>query len=257
MKLKNLTSIVTGGGKDIGRAITLVLAREGADVAIVALNDLESAEATVKDVKEIGSQAIALKADITDKESVSKMVHRVLETFGKVDLLVNNAGASARAPLEQLSVENWDKVIAVNLKGVFLCSVAVAKEMMKQKRDGNIINIGGASGHRCYGGGGAYGPSKAAVISLTKQMAVEWAKYNIRVNGVSPGPILTPRSIKRMRDDEDNKRRIEKILPLGRAGRPEEVAEAVLFLASESSSYITGQMIIVDGGGVETWYLYP
>ena len=254
MKLKGFASIVTGGGRGIGRAISLGLAREGADVAILALKDLKSAEDTAGEVKRLGCQAIALRTDITDPESVSHMVEEVLEKFGRIDLLVNNAGMNARAPLEQLSVEDWDRVVAVNLKGVFLCSVAVAREMIRKKK-GNIINIAGASAHRCYALGGAFGPSKTGVISLTKQMAVEWAKYNIRVNGVSPGPIQTAETEERLKDGEIQCR-IERI-PLRRIGTPDEVMRAVVFLASEDSSYMTGQMLIVDGGGVETWYLYP
>ena len=249
-------AIVTGGSKGIGLQMALDLAEAGAEV-VIASRHLNEAQTAADQVKEKGRRGLAIQADISRVPECARLIRKTVETFGKVDILVNNAGMNERGPLIEVVEEQYDKIMATDLKGLFFCSQFAAKEMMKQKRDGNIINIGGASGHRCYGGGGAYGPSKAAVISLTKQMAVEWARYNIRVNGVSPGPTLTPRSIKRMRDDEDNKRRIEKILPLGRAGRPEEVAEAVLFLASESSSYITGQMIIVDGGGVETWYLYP
>ena len=129
------------------------------------------------------------------------------------------------------------------------------KPMMKQMKQGkgNIINIAAASAHRCAALTGAFGPSKAAVVSLTKQMAVEWAKYNIRVNGVSPGPLMTPRNIQRI---ESTKERIKKI-PLGRVGNPEEIANVIVFLAAEDSSYMTGQVLVVDGGGVETWWLYP
>lgn len=254
MKLRSVSSIVTGGGRGIGHAISIALAREGADVAIIALKDLENAEKTVQEVKQLGRQAIALKTDITDKKSVDNMVRKVIEKFNKIDLLVNNAGLIIRAPLEKVTIEDWDRVVAVNLRGVFLCSMAVGNEMIKGKK-GNIINIIGAAAHRCFAEGGAFGPSKAGIISLTKQMAVEWGKYNIRVNGVSPGPILTPETEKRLKD-EDLRRRITKI-PLSRIGTPEEIANAVVFLASEDSSYTTGQTIIVDGGGVETWYLYP
>lgn len=249
-----MSSIITGGGKGIGRAISLALAKEGADVAIIALKDLKSAEETAKEAKQLGRGTTALLADVTQKESVDNMVKSVLEAFGKIDLLVNNAGLNIGGPLEQLLVEEWDRVMAVNLKGVFLCSVFVAREMMKHNK-GNIINIAGASAHRCYAENGAFGPSKAGVINLTKQMAVEWAKYNIRVNGVSPGPTMGPETAERIKE-KAMKQRIAKI-PLARVGKPEEVANAVVFLASEESSYITGQTLIVDGGSVHTWYLYP
>ncbi len=255
MKLKGISSIVTGGGRGIGRAITLALAREGADVAVIAKSDLKSAESTANEACQLGSKAIFLQADVTQKESVDTMVAEVCRSFGKVDLLVNNAGLNIRAPLEQVKEEDWDKVVAVNLKGVFLCSVAVAKEMIRQGTGGNIINITGASAHRCYAENGAFGPSKAAVINLTRQMAVEWAKYKIRVNEVSPGPTLTSPTEERMLD-EDVRRRIAKI-PLGRIATPEEVANVVVFLASDDSRYMTGQSLIVDGGSIHTWYLYP
>lgn len=254
MKLEGFTSIVTGGGRGIGRAITLALANEGADVTIIALRDLKNAETTANTVEQLGRHALVLRADVTNKESVDRMVQNVLDQFGKIDLLINSAGMFKRSPLEQVSVEDWDKAVAVNLKGVFLTSVAVAGQMIKQKK-GNIINIIAASAHRCYPEGGAYGPSKAAVVNLTKQMALEWAKYNIRVNGISPGPILTPENETRMRGEEAS-RRIAKI-PLARVGKPEEIAKCVIFLASEDSSYVTGQTFVVDGGGSETWYLYP
>ena len=254
MKLEGLTSIVTGGGRGIGRAITVALANEGANVTIIALRDLKNATITGNMVEQLGHHALILTADVTDKESVDRMVQSVLDQFGKIDLLVNSAGMFKKGPLEHVSVEDWDKAVAVNLKGVFLTSGAVAGHMIKQKK-GNIINIIAASAHRCYPEGGAYGPSKAAVVNLTRQMALEWAKYNIRVNGISPGPILTPENETKMRGEEAS-RRIAKI-PLARVGKPEEIGKCVIFLASEDSSYVTGQTFVVDGGGSETWYLYP
>ena len=252
MKLRGVAAMVTGCGGVVGHTIALTLAREGADIAIVTLRSFQ--EEIAREIRKLGRQAIALHGDITEKASVEQIVSRTVEAFGKVDLLVNNAGMGIRAPLDQVSVEDWDEVVAVNLKGVFLCSVAVFREMMKRQK-GNIINMAGASAHRCYAGGGAFGPSKAGVISLTKQMALEWAKHNIRVNGVSPGPIMNPETEELLKDEE-MKRRIAKI-PLGRVATAEEIANTVLFLASNDSSYMTGQMLIVDGGGVETWYLYP
>lgn len=251
MKLEGIAAMVTGGGV-VGHAIALALAREGADIAIVTLKSVQ--EEAVKEIKKLGRQAIALHGDITDKESVDSIVTRTVDIFGKIDLLVNNAGMIIRAPLERVSVEDWDKVVAVNLKGVFLCSVATAKQMMKQK-SGNIINVAGATAHSCFPGAGAFAPSKAGVVNLTKQMAVEWAKYNIRVNGVSPGPIMNPETAELIKD-ENMKQRIAKI-PLGRVAQPEEIANAIVFLASEDSSYMTGQVLIVDGGGIHTSYLYP
>jgi NAD(P)-dependent dehydrogenase (short-subunit alcohol dehydrogenase family) len=254
VRLDGVRSIVTGGGRGIGRAISLALAREGADVAIVAVRDLERAEQTAREVERLGRRSVALQADVTVARSVNRMVATVLRAFDGIDLLVNNAGLVLRAPLERVPEKDWDRVVAVNLKGVFLCGVAVARAMMRQRR-GTIINIAGASAHRCYALGGAFGPSKAGVISLTKQMAVEWARHRIRVNGVSPGPIQTVDTDAKLKD-ATLRRRIRKI-PLGRIGKPEEVARAVVYLASSDSSYVTGQVLVVDGGSVETWYLYP
>jgi NAD(P)-dependent dehydrogenase (short-subunit alcohol dehydrogenase family) len=252
LRLEGLTAVVTGGGGTMGNAIVTSLAAEGADVAVVTR--ISPQEEVLQEVNKLGRRAIGLHADVADEASVDEMFSKTIESFGKIDLLVNNAGVGIRMPLEQVSIQDWDKVVAVNLRGVFLCSRAAGRGMI-DRRKGNIINIAGASAHLCYAGGGAFGPSKAGVISLTKQMAVEWAKYNIRVNGVSPGPVMNPETEELLRD-ENIRSRVANI-PLGRVGRAEEIASAVLFLASKESSYITGQTLIVDGGSVETWYLYP
>jgi len=178
MRLKGITALVTGGGRGIGNAISHELAKEGADVIIVAIRNIGRANGTANELAKIGSKTIVLQVDITRKQSVSEMVSRIVQYYGKIDLLVNNAGLSIKVPLEKISLSDWKKVVNVNLNGTFLCSVAIAKYMIKRLK-GNIINIIGSAGHRCYANGGAFGPSKAAVISLTKQMSVEWAKYNI------------------------------------------------------------------------------
>ena len=252
MRLEGMTAVVTGGAGYIARATSLALAKEGADVASLDIESPSKQEDLIREIVHLGRKAIALQGDITEKESVDHMITQVIEKFRKIDLLVNVAGINIGAPLEELSVELWDKVMAVNLKSVFLCSVACAKVMMRYKK-GNIISIASASAHRVAANTGAFGPSKAGVISLTKQMALEWAKYNIRVNAVSPGPVLTPKTQKRV---EESKERIAKI-PMGRVGKPEEIAEVIVFLAGKESSYMTGQVLVVDGGGVETWWLYP
>lgn len=250
MKFSDQVAIITGCGGTIGQTIALELAKKGAHLAVVTMQSLQ--EGLVQEIKAHGGKAIALHCDLTSKDAVDLLVKQVVETFGKVDLLVNNAGRSARAPLLELAEEDWERVIAVNLKGVYLCSVAAAKEMLKTGK-GNIINIAGASAHNCLAGGGAFGPSKAGVVNLTRQMAVEWARYNIRVNGISPGPVSGPETEKRMKEG-NIKEKIAKI-PLARIAEPEEIADVALFLAAEESSYITGQTIIVDGGSTFTWYL--
>ena len=252
MRLTGCNAIVTGGGRGIGRAITLALAREGANVAIVGRRDRESLENTVNEVEQMGCRAVPVVADITKQASVNRLIRDTEKEFGSIDLLVNNAGALCYGTLVETSEEDWDKVVATNLKGVFLCSVAAIRSMIKSCK-GNIINITGASAHRCIPGYGSFGPSKAAVVNLTRQMAVEWAAYNVRVNAVSPGPIATSETIE-LQQSESMRNRIRKI-PMGRVGTPGEVANAVVFLASNDSSYMTGQSLIVDGGAVNSWYL--
>ena len=245
--------LVTGGGKGIGRAITLELAQEGATVAILAAQDVAQAERTAEEARQLGAEAMALQADIADEASMVAAVQAVVGRFGRLDVLVNNAGGGGRGPLLDLATEDWDRVFAVNARGAFLAARTAARAMIRQGHGGAIVNIAGASAHRCYPGAGGYGPSKAAVVSLTQQMAVEWAPHGIRVNGVSPGPIreagsgweaLEPALAAEVRK-----------IPLGRAGEPRDVARAVLFLASDDARYVTGQMTIVDGGSVATWYI--
>ena len=250
--LDGLVAVVTGGGKGVGRTISAELAREGADVAVLAARDLASAETTAAELRALGRRAIALIADVTSPDSIEDAMAKVEAEFGRIDLLVNNAGHTAFAPLERLAAADWDAVFAVNAKGTFLASAAAARRMIPRSR-GAIVNIAGASAHRSFVGAGAYGPSKAAVVNLTTQMALEWAKYGIRVNGVSPGPI---------RDEDTGWEAREpllaervKRLPLKRAVSTREVARAVVYLASPDARSITGQMIIVDGGGTATWYI--
>jgi NAD(P)-dependent dehydrogenase (short-subunit alcohol dehydrogenase family) len=250
--LDGVVAVVTGGGKGVGRTISAELAREGADVAVLAARDLGSAETSAVEVRALGRRAIALAADVTSPDSIEDAMVKIEAEFGRVDLLVNNAGHTAYAPLESLAVADWDAVFAVNAKGTFLASVAAARRMIPRNR-GAIVNIAGASAHRSFAGAGAYGPSKAAVVNLTTQMALEWAKYGIRVNGVSPGPI---------RDEDTGWEAREpllaervKRLPLKRAVSTRDVARAVVYLASSDARSITGQIIIVDAGGTATWYI--
>jgi NAD(P)-dependent dehydrogenase (short-subunit alcohol dehydrogenase family) len=252
-RLTGRVVVVTGGGRGIGRAITLSFAREGAAVAVLAVQDLMQAERVVEEVRGFGGQALALRADITQETSIAEAVAAVVAQYGRVDVLVNNAGGSARGALLDLSPEDWDAVFAVNARGAFLAARVAARQMIVQGGGGAIVHIAGASAHRCYPGAGGYGPSKAAVVSLTQQMAVEWAEYGIRVNGVSPGPIREPESGWEAREPrlvaEAQK------IPLRRVGEPVDVALAALYLASDDARYVTGQMLIVDGGSVTTWYI--
>ncbi|MBX3598568.1 MAG: SDR family oxidoreductase [Rhizobiaceae bacterium] len=253
-RLLNKIAVVTGGSRGIGRQTCIELATEGANVAVVAGRDLESARQTVCEIEALGRRAIALQVDVRDKLQVDRMVTDVVGEFDRIDILVNNAGGGGVGkPLHELTVEQWDNAFALNTRSTFLCSAAVARQMIAQGSGGSIINVAGASAHRNYAGYGAYGPSKAAVISMTKQACIEWAPYEIRVNGVSPGPVRDPDSGWQEREPilaEEVSR-----LPLGRAGTRREIARTIVFLASEDGGFITGQMIVVDGGGLNTWYL--
>lgn len=254
MRLKGKKALITGSSQGIGKTIAIAFAREGAEVAVNGRNK-QKVDKVAKEISNLGFKAIGIAADVSKREEVEAMVERVLEAFETIDILVNNVGeASEITPIEKLPEELWNQTVNSCLKSVFLCSTAVGREMIK-RRNGVIVNVLAASAHRAMPLRGAYGPSKAAVLNLTQQLALEWAKYNIRVNGVSPGPILTQRTQELLKN-EKVREKIKRI-PLGRVGLPEEVASAVVFLASDEAKYITGQTIIVDGGSVLTWYLYP
>ena len=254
-RLAGRVALVTGAGRAIGQAIARRLSAEGAAVAVAVGRDRASAEALAAELAAAGRRAVALVADLTTPEGAADAVAGTVAAFGRLDILVNNAGAYVRGALLDLDVAGWDQVFAVNARSVFLTSAAAARVMKDQPGGGTILSIAGASAHRSYPGAGAFGPSKAAVISLTRQMALEWADLGIRVNGVSPGPI---------RPTDEDWRTTDPVLaaqvpriPLKTVGTPEDVASAVAFLVSPEAGYITGQMLIVDGGGVETWYIRP
>jgi 3-oxoacyl-[acyl-carrier protein] reductase len=252
MRCEGMKVVLCGGASAVGQATMLAMAREGADVACIDAAEPEVLAPIVRELAGIGRRVVVLQGDITDKSAVERLMDEANTGLGRIDVLVNVAGVNAWGPLEDFSESDWDRMMAVNVKGPFLCSVACARYMMKQGK-GVIVNIAAASAHRMAAFSGAFGPSKAALVNLTKQMAVEWAKRGIRVNAVSPGPLLTARTAARV---EQEKERISKI-PLGRVGEVDEIAQTILFLSTDESSYIAGQTIIVDGGGVETWWLYP
>ena len=243
--LKDKVAIVTGGGTGIGRSIAIEFARVGADV-VVASRKLENLEKVVAEIRGLGRQAMAIATDVRKPEDVDNMVQKTMEQFGRIDILVNNAGASFRCPLEDMSPGGWDAVVGIDLKGVFLCSRAAGKVMIQQKK-GKIINISSIAG--VYGSPMMvhYGAAKAGVINLTISLASEWAKHNILVNCIAPGPVITEgyQGVRTAGGIGD--------LPpgsnaLNRWGQPEEIAYAAIFLASEASSFVTGETICVDGG---------
>jgi 3-oxoacyl-[acyl-carrier protein] reductase len=242
--LTGKTALVTGASRGIGRAIAVALADAGADIAVNYAGSEAAAAETVKAVEALGRKAVMIKANVGKAPEFDAMVQSVLETFGKLDILVNNAGITRDNLIMRMKEEEFDEVIETNLKGVFNGIKAVTRSMMKQ-RSGRIINISSVVGTLGNAGQANYVAAKAGVIGLTKSAARELASRNITVNAVAPGFIETDMTDKL---PADMKEKLEKDIPLGRIGRPEEIASAVLYLASDASSYMTGQTIHVDGG---------
>jgi 3-oxoacyl-[acyl-carrier protein] reductase len=244
MRLKGRVSIVTGGARGIGKAIALTLVREGAKVAIVDF-DKERAIALKNELEKNQGVAIAIPCDISKSSDVKAMVDQVIKALSRIDILVNNAGIIRRGTIETVTEEDWDRVIEVNLKGTFNCSRAVV-ETMKSQRYGKIINVSSIAGKMGdITSAPGYGPSKAGMDALTKTLARQLAQYGINVNGVAPHAIETEMSAQW---SAERRKEIIASIPLGRLGKPEDVAEAVLFLASDEASFITGEILDVNGG---------
>ena len=243
--LKDKVAIVTGAGSGLGKAMAIALAKAGANIVAADIN-ANSAEETVRELKQ---KALLIKVDVTNSEEVNEMTERVTDKFGKIDILINSAGIGRRTPVEKMDEKEWDEVIKVNLKGTFLCAQCVGRKMIEQKK-GKIINIASVSGsvaNKDFVGMAAYGASKAGVVLLTKVLAVEWAKYNININCISPGYMKTPMTAETRADQKLYKTLLDTV-PFGRFGEANELAGAVVFLASNASSYITGSNLSIDGG---------
>ncbi len=245
MRLKDKVALITGGARGIGRAIAITFAREGADVVVADVN-LEIAGQTAAEIQSLGRKSLALEMDVTNFEKVEEGINKILDKMGKVDILVNNAGITKDNLLLRMSQADWDAVINVNLKGTFNCIKAVTRPMIKQ-RSGKIISIASIIGLMGNPGQANYAASKAGIIALTKTVAKELASRNINANAVAPGFIQTAMTDKL---SEDIKKKMMEAIPLAKLGTPEDVANVCLFLASEESSYITGQVITIDGGMV-------
>jgi 3-oxoacyl-[acyl-carrier protein] reductase len=243
MILNNKIALVTGAAQGIGRDIALALAQDGADVVICDVN-LEAAQKTAADIEALGRKALALKTNVAASAEVTAMVDQTIEKFGRVDILVNNAGITRDGLILRMKDEDWDLVMSINLKGAFLCTKAALKFMTKQ-RSGTIINIASIVGAMGNAGQANYVASKAGLIGLTKTIAREYANRGITANAVAPGFIETAMT---QALPENVRTDLAKQIPMGKLGTPEDVANAVRFLASSRASYITGQVIHVNGG---------
>lgn len=243
-KLKGKVAIVTGGASGIGEYTVRELVKESALVVFADLND-ELASSLVSELNTESKRVVYQRANVSKEEDVEALVQRAVEEFGKLDIIVNNAGIGSTGAAEEVSLEDWHKVLSVNLDGVFLSSKHAIKAM-KKNGSGSIINIASILGHVGFSGSIAYTSSKGAVVNLTRALAVEYAKENIRVNAVCPGFILTP--LVKQHLSEEALKHLEGLHPLGRLGTSEEIAKAVAFLASDDASFITGSSLMVDGG---------
>ena len=244
MKLKEKVAVITGGAQGIGRAIALQLASEGSNLVLSDVDEAKVQATAAEIAKEKGVQAIGVKGNVSVIADCEKLVDAALDKFSRIDILINNAGITRDNLLMRMSDDEWDAVIAVNLKGVFNCTKAAIRPMMKA-RQGRIVNIASVVGQMGNAGQANYSASKGGVISLTKTCAREFASRNILVNAIAPGFIRT-----RMTDalTEEQKKKLLELIPLGRLGEPEDVARVALFLCSEESSYITGHVVSVNGG---------
>ena len=246
MRLENKIALVTGSSRGVGRAVALGFADEGANVVVNYTSNEKAANEVVDAIEQKGCKALALKADIAKKEEVDKLVEQAVKTFGKIDILVNNAGFTRPSMMLKMTEEQWDQVVDIHLKGVFLCSQAVGKHMKVQK-SGKIINVTSVAGLVGTVGQVNYSAAKGGIISLTKSMARELARYGVCVNVISLGIVATDMTEK-IRTDEKLKEIYMNRILLKRFAEPDDISPAFAFLASDESSYITGQLLCVDGG---------
>lgn len=244
--VKDKVAIVTGGGTGIGEIISTELAKHGADVVITSRNP-EHHTGVISTIESLGRKALAIPADVRDPDQFQTVVDQTVSEFGKVDVLINNAAGNFICATEQLSYNGWKAVIDIVLNGTYVASKAVLP-VMKEQGHGNIVNIGATYMWAAAPWVGHSGAAKAGVFNLTRTMAVEWARYGIRVNIVTPGPIENTEGVERLMGDADVQKRVIDHIPLGRLGKREEIAWAILYLLSPAAEYITGNNITVDGG---------
>ena len=244
--LESKVAIVTGSGQGIGKAIALNFAKAGADLVVADIN-IDTAKVTANDIRALGKEALVVQVDVRDASQIGNMVTKTLEKFKHIDILINNAGfGHMTVPVIEMSEEDWDKWIILNLKSTFLCCKAVGRIMISQKK-GNIINMASMVALGAYPMGANYSAAKAGIKNLTETLAVELGPHNIRVNALAPGLIETPLSAGLYEKRPELKEQRLKNIPLRRTGKPEDVANVALFLASEASSYVSGQTIAING----------
>jgi meso-butanediol dehydrogenase/(S,S)-butanediol dehydrogenase/diacetyl reductase len=255
-RLEGKAALVTGGARGIGYAIAQRFAEEGASVAVLALHP-ESASRAAEGITRAGGRTIAIAADVCDEQAMKRAVRETVAAFGRLDVMVNNAGTIAIGPVVDTSVETWDRVVEVNLRGVFLGCREAARQMVAQGSGGRIINASSGAGRQGNARIGAYAASKFGVIGLTQSLAVELAPHGITVNAYCPGHVTsTPMwdvidetvTARSGEDPGSAKRAAEAEAPVGRAGRPEEIAAAVAYLASDEAGFVTGESLLIDGG---------
>lgn len=246
MKLKNKVAIITGSTTGIGRGTAELFVKEGASVVVNSPTQ-EACDKVASEIKNENGKVIGIAADVSKEKEVENLVSKTVEKFGKLDIMINNAGILGFSPLTELSEKDWDKIIDVNLKGVFFGIKHAAKQMIKQGNGGKIINTASIAGLIGYPTLAHYSSSKGGVIELTRTAALELADKKIYVNAIAPGLIETPMT-KDIMEDPEQRKQLLKGIPLGRAGKPEDIARPALFLSSEDSDYMTGQTIVVDGG---------
>ena len=247
MQLAGKTAVVTGASSGIGRAIALALGSEGAAVAVNYARDAEGADATVKEIVDNGGRAVAVQADVSNGDDVRNLVGRAVREFGRLDVMVNNAGVEYKMPFLETPLETWEKIIAVNLTGPWLGCQEAAKQMVAQGGTGRIINVSSVHEDLAMPTNSPYCAAKGGLRMLTRTIAVELAPHAITVNNVAPGAIETPMDAKLEQDAAQMDALLSEI-PLGRMGKPEEVASLALYLASDASAYVTGSTLFVDGG---------
>lgn len=243
--LSDRVAVVTGSSKGIGKAMALGLADAGANLVIVARTE-EDIKQTVSEIEAKGRKAIGIATDIKKKEDIDNMVEETIAAFGKIDILVNNAGMNIRTPALEVTEDEWEQIIQTNMKSTFLASQAIGKHMV-ENRSGSIINISSVAGRVALRTGVPYAATKAGIIQMTKTLALEWGKYNVRVNAIAPWYFRTPLTEKLL-NNPDYYNEVVSRTPLGRVGDVKELVGPAVFLASDSSSYVTGHTIFVDGG---------